>query len=157
MNLPKGQNTLLPGPKCPFVTVKRTKHAASGSKMSFWSCHTDKTRCFRAWNVLLNLPPKAQKESRLGLKCLYEAVKRTKQNITPMKDNLTVHFCLSWKICASWFSFYCWCAFTAAWASNWIFQLDKTRSGSGAFVQLDPPIGQSFRRTRAFCLIGSSN
>ncbi|KGT38332.1 hypothetical protein UZ35_05805 [Heyndrickxia coagulans] len=31
----KGQNTMYPGPKCPFVTVKRTKHAVSGSEMSF--------------------------------------------------------------------------------------------------------------------------
>jgi len=73
----KGQNTMYPGPKCPFVTVKRTKHAVSGSEMSFWTCQKDKTRFIRARNVFLK-PSKGQNTLRLDPKCPFEAVKRTK-------------------------------------------------------------------------------
>jgi len=73
----KGQNTMYPGPKCPFVTVKRTKHAVSGSEMSFWTCQKDKTRFIRARNVFLK-PSKGQNTFHPSSKCLFEAVKRTK-------------------------------------------------------------------------------
>jgi hypothetical protein len=78
LNLPKGQNTLHPGPKCLFEAVKRTKHAVSKPKMSFWNRQKDKTRCTRARNVFLNLPTR-QNTLHPGSKCPFEPAKKTKQ------------------------------------------------------------------------------
>ncbi|KYC70466.1 hypothetical protein B4096_0046 [Heyndrickxia coagulans] len=49
--------------------------------MFFSSCQKDKTRCIRARNVFLKLS-KGQNKLYLGPKCLFEAVKRTKQAVS---------------------------------------------------------------------------
>jgi len=73
----KGQKEWRLGPNCLFKLVKRTKQAASGLKLSFWSRQKDKRSGVGTRTVFLSLS-KGQNKLHPGSNCLFEAVKRTK-------------------------------------------------------------------------------